>query len=75
MRARQGKPVPLALARLDAKRRRTGIKLEVVAAAAGVTIQTVSRVLHGHTKSANVIAHLKRLIAEAQSTTQVEVAS
>ena len=74
MRARQGYPSRTTLARLDAERKRFGVTLDMVAAPAAVTIQTVSRVLHGHTKSANVVATVRRLIAEAKSAASVAVA-
>lgn len=62
------------LARLDAERKKHGIKLETVAAEAtktaargSVSVSAVSRVLRGHSKSANVIETLRRLIAEAKT--------
>jgi hypothetical protein len=68
------------LARLDAERRSLGITLERVATEAAKTsrrkrrtvgITTVSNVLAGRTRSANVVATCKRLIAEAKSMTEV----
>ena len=80
MKARQGN-TPRSLERLDAERKRLGITLQAVADEAAKTsargrcgVPTVSRVLHGHAKSVNVVTTLKRLIAEAKLLESVEVA-
>jgi len=74
MKARQGKPSGTTLLRLDAERKRLGITLQAVADEAAKTsargrcgVPTVSRVLHGHAKSTNVVTTLRRLIAEARA--------
>lgn len=61
------------LTRLDAQRKKHGITLEVIAVEAtktarrgSVSVSAVSRVLRGRSKSANVVATLKRLIADAR---------
>lgn len=75
MQQSKAKRQPRSLARLDRERRAHGITLEQVAAAASETttrkrrtvgITTVSNVLAGRTKSANVVATVKRLIAAAK---------
>lgn len=68
----QPKPVaPRTLRRLDTERKRLGITQEMVAVEAAKTsktgtcgVPTVSAALSGSDKNANVIAALKRLIAE-----------
>jgi hypothetical protein len=79
VKARQGKSTPRKLARLDRERRRYGITLAMVAVEASKTsrrgtvgVPTVSRALSGDTKSANVIDTVKRLIAEARDSQQIE---
>lgn len=74
MKGKARQITPQNLARLARARRRYGITLAAVAAEAvktsrrgSVGIPTVSRALSGDTKSANVVATLKRLIAEAKA--------
>lgn len=74
MRARKGNPTVETLARLDRERRRYGITQAVVAVEASKTsrrgsvgVPTVSRVISGDTKSANVVRTIRRLIAEARA--------
>jgi len=73
MKARQDN-TPRSLARLDAERKRHGITLQTVADEAAKTsargrcgVPTVSRVLHAHAKSANVVATVRRLLAVAKA--------
>lgn len=58
---------PRTLARLKSSLQRHGISQNAVANAAGVTKHMVSHVLAGRAKSANVVDHAKRLIAEAKA--------
>lgn len=70
------------LARLDAERKKHGIKLGAIAAEAtktaargSVSVSAVSRVLRGHSKSANVVDTIKRLLAAvAAASSQAEEA-
>ena len=69
------------LARLDASRKRHGITLQAIADEASktsrrgsVSVPTVSKVLSGDTKSANVIDTLKRLIAAARAGRSLQAA-
>lgn len=68
---------PRTLARLKRQLHDLGISHEAVAVEASKTsrrgqvgITAVSRVLGGHSKSANVVATVKRLIAEAKAKAQ-----
>lgn len=56
------------LQRLKRQLKRVGITHERVAAEAGVGRTLVVHVLAGRAKSANVVATVKRLIAEAKNT-------
>ena len=70
-------PAPRTLARLARRCRLLGITHQAVADAAtktsrrgSVGFTTVSRVLTGRTKSLNVVATIRRLIAQAESMRQ-----
>lgn len=75
MKTRQGKPRrPRALARLDAERKAAELTLEAIAVEAAKTaktktcsIPTVSKALSGDSKNANVVATVRRLLAEKKS--------
>ncbi len=79
MKPRQAKANPVTLARLRAGLDKHGITLTRVAEEAtktsrrgSVGITTVSHVLAGRRPSSNVVATVKRLLAEARATAQAD---